>query len=149
MPTSWKSAAQQQQMRGALMSMRAGHIAEHFLGSDGRVGVELVDHGNARREVEREDLFLGQAVEHHDKRTQRVAMGSDQHLFAAQDPGQDFRQVVRPDAGTGVAQAFAARRRYVVGATPDVDLLLTPLGAGVILVEAGKITVIARSAPDP
>src|SRR5690606_21548614 len=40
-------------------------------------------------------------------------------------------------------QALAAGRRDVVRATPDMHLLLAPPGAGVVLVEAGKIAVVA------
>ena len=70
-------------------------------------------------------------------------MSRDENLLATQNARQDFRQVVGPDAGTGVAQAFAARRRDVIGAAPDMNLLLAPLGAGIILVEAGEIAVVA------
>src|SRR6516162_317001 len=52
-------------------------------------------------------------------------------------------QVVRPDAGAGIAQGLAARRRDGVGASPGMDLLLAPFLARVILVEAGEIAVVA------
>src|SRR5690606_30265361 len=43
----------------------------------------------------------------------------------------------------GVAQALAAGRRRVVGAAPDVHLLLAPLGARVVLVEARQVAIVA------
>jgi hypothetical protein len=69
-------------------------------------------------------------------------MGCDQHGLAAQHAGQDLGHVVGPDAGAGVLEALAAGRRHVVGAAPDVDLLLAPFLAGVVLVEAGEIAIV-------
>jgi hypothetical protein len=43
----------------------------------------------------------------------------------------------------GVLQALAARRRHVVGPPPDMDLLLAPFRAGVVLVEARQLAVVA------
>lgn len=107
------------------------------------IGIEAIDHRHAGREVEFEDLFLGQAVEDHDKRAQRIAVGGDQHLLALQHQRQDLGEVIGPDAGAGVAQAFAAGRRNVVGPAPDMHLLLAPLLAGIVLVETGEIAVVA------
>src|SRR5262249_18444627 len=40
-------------------------------------------------------------------------------------------------------EALAARRRHVVGAAPDMDLLLAPALARIVLVEAGEIAIVA------
>ena len=70
-------------------------------------------------------------------------MGGDEHALAAQDVRLDVVDVVGPDAGAGVAERLAAGRRDGVGAAPDVDLLLAPFRARVVLVEAGEIAVVA------
>src|SRR5690606_34247428 len=49
----------------------------------------------------------------------------------------------RPDPGPRIAQALTSRRRDVIGAPPDVHLLLAPFDARLILVHAGKVTIIA------
>ena len=70
-------------------------------------------------------------------------MRGDEHAPAAHHVGQDARQVIGPDARAGVAQAFAARRVDVVGAAPDVHLLLAPFLPRIVLVEAGEVAVVA------
>jgi O-6-methylguanine DNA methyltransferase len=79
-------------MLGWERSMRAGHVAQNFLGSDGGIGVELVDHRHAGRQVDREDLFAIEPVEHHQQRAQRIAVGGNQDLAAAQHARQDVGQ---------------------------------------------------------
>ena len=51
--------------------------------------------------------------------------------------------VIRQRARQRILQALAAGRRHVVGAAPDQHLVLAPFLAGVILVEAGEIAVVA------
>ncbi len=70
-------------------------------------------------------------------------MGGDQNGLLAQHMWLDGVKVIGPDARAGVLQAFAARRRDVIGTAPDVNLFLTPLCAGVILVETGEIAIVA------
>src|SRR5690606_30667339 len=50
---------------------------------------------------------------------------------------------VRQRARQRVAQGFAAGRSDVVGAAPDMNLLLPPFLAGVILVQAREIAIVA------
>jgi len=49
-------------------SVRARHIAENFLVGDCGIGVQLVNHRNAGREIELQDFFLAQSVENHNQR---------------------------------------------------------------------------------
>jgi len=84
-----------------------------------------------------------EAIEDHQERAQGIPMGCDQNSLAAQHAGQDLGHVIGPDAGAGVLEAFATRRRHIIGPAPDVDLLLAPFLARIILVEAGQIAVIA------
>jgi hypothetical protein len=54
-------------------------------------------------------------------------------------------------AGRGVLEAFAARRRHIIGPAPDQHLLFAPLGARIVLVEAAEIAIVAfieRDVPD-
>ena len=69
-------------------------------------------------------------------------MGRDKDGFAAQDAGQDLGHVIGPDARARITQAFAARWRNIIGAAPDMHLLLAPLLAGIILVQAGEIAIV-------
>ena len=64
-------------------------------------------------------------------------------VLAAQHMRLHVVQIIGPDARAGVLQALAAGRRDVVGAAPDMHLLLAPFGAGVVLVEAGEVAIVA------
>src|SRR6201989_1265771 len=70
---------------------------------------------------------------------------------AAKHGGQDLMHVLRQRARERVLEAFAAGRWHVVRPPPDQNLLLAPFLAGVVLVEAGQITIVAfvqRQIPD-
>src|ERR1035437_5841625 len=64
-------------------------------------------------------------------------------MLAAQHARQDFLDVIGQHARGGVAQTLAAGRRDVVGAAPDVHLLLAPFLARVVLVETDQLAVVA------
>jgi hypothetical protein len=83
------------------------------------------------------------AFQRHDQRAQRIAVRRDDDLLAAHDGRQDVEDVVGPDAGAGILQRLAAGRRHVIGTAPDLDLLLAPLGARIVLVEAGEVAIVA------
>ena len=70
-------------------------------------------------------------------------MGCDQHTLAAQHVRQDVLAVIGKSARDSVLQALAAGRGHVIAATPQMDLLLAPFLAGVVLVEPAKIAIIA------
>ena len=55
----------------------------------------------------------------------------------------DLVEVVGPDPRAGIAERLAAGRGDGIGAAPEMDLLLAPLLAGVILVEADEVAVVA------
>src|SRR5665811_1372068 len=64
-------------------------------------------------------------------------------MLTAQHARQDFLDVIGQHARGGVAQTLAAGRRDVVGAAPDVHLLLAPFLARVVLVETDQLAVVA------
>ncbi|MEH2618899.1 hypothetical protein V1285_003845 [Bradyrhizobium sp. AZCC 1620] len=70
-------------------------------------------------------------------------MGGDQRALSAQHAGQDLLHIIGQRARQRILQAFAAGRRHVVGAAPDQHLVLAPFLAGVILVEARQVAVVA------
>src|SRR3569833_1067119 len=88
--------------------------------------VEVVDERDGGRDVEFQHLLAGELVEVHDDRPQRVAVGDDQDIEARLDVGKDVLLEVRQGARGRVLQRFAllSRRGNVVGASPDLDLLL-------------------------
>src|SRR5262245_10481961 len=108
-----------------------------------RIRLEPIDHGHAGAELALEDLLRRQAVEHHHQRAQRIAVCRHQHALAAQHARLDLLDVVGQHACRGILQAFAAGRRDVVGAAPDMHLLSAPLLARVVLVEARELAVVA------
>ena len=57
--------------------------------------------------------------------------------------GEDVLAIIGERARNRILQAFAAGRADVVTAPPDVDLLLAPFLARIVLVEAGQIAVVA------
>src|SRR4029453_16436021 len=69
-------------------------------------------------------------------------MRCNKYRLAAQHMRLHLMQVVGPYPGAGVLQALAAGWRHVVGTAPDMDLLLAPLPAGVILVQAVEIAIV-------
>ena len=70
-------------------------------------------------------------------------MRDHHHALAAQHARQDFLHVIRQHARGRVPQAFAARRRDVVGAAPYQHLLVAPFLARIVLVEADEIAIVA------
>src|SRR5690606_5552201 len=70
-------------------------------------------------------------------------MSCNQHCSAAQYIRLDIVQIIWPDARASILQAFSTRRRYIVRPAPDMHLFFTPFCAGIIFVQARKITIIA------
>ena len=113
-------------------------------------GVEPVDDRHAGGEFALEDALRRQTLQHHHQRAQRIAVRRHQHALAAQHARQNFLDVIGQHARQRVLQALAAGRRDVIGAAPDVHLLLAPFLARVVFVEARRDRRSrARSAPGP
>ena len=72
-----------------------------------------------------------------------IAVCCHQNALATHDPGKDLAHVVGQHPRHRVLQAFAAGRLDVVGSAPEMDLILAPAGAGVVLVQSRQIAVIA------
>ncbi len=70
-------------------------------------------------------------------------MRRHQHVLAAHHPRQDFGHVIGQRARQRVLEALAAGRGDVVGAAPFEYLLLAPFLAGIVLVEADQIAIVA------
>lgn len=70
-------------------------------------------------------------------------MRRHQDVFAFFQFRQDVLVEVRRHARDDILQAFAAGGRHIVGAAPDVHLLLAEFLAGLVLVEAGQVAVVA------
>ena len=100
------------------------------LARDRAVLVELVDDRDAGRKLNVEDLLRGELLEVLDDGAERVAVSGDDDLLAALDAGEDVGLVVRDRALGRKLERLAAGRGDVVGAAPDVDLLLAELLAG-------------------
>ncbi len=129
--------------------------------------VELVDERHAGRDVEPGDVVVGDAVERLDEGTQRVAVGGDHDGQAVGEVGLDLVLPVghqpRHDvlealggrhrgaepgvAGVAVLRELVVlvdgRRRHVVGAAPQHELLLAELLEGLLLVLALQRAVVA------
>ena len=105
--------------------------------------IQPIDKRYAGREFELHDLIGGQPVKRHDERAKRIAVGGDQRRARPGAHRLDLLHCNRATCAPRILQALAARRRHLVGAAPDLHLLLTPFVAGVVLVEAGQIAVVA------
>ena len=108
-----------------------------------RIGAKPVDDRHAGIEFALEYLLRRQALDRHDQRAQRIAVRRDQHALAREHIRLDVVHVIGQRAGQRIFQAFAAGRRHIIGAAPDMDLLFAPFLARVVLVEAGQIAIIA------
>lgn len=112
------------------------------LGGDDLAVLDLVDVRNASRKLLLDDLLAREVLELLDHGAERVTVGGDDDRLASLDEGQDVLVVVRQDTLARELERLALGGRHVVGAAPDKDLLVTPLLAGVVLVEAGERTVV-------
>lgn len=74
---------------------------------------------------------------------ERVAVGGDEDLLALENEGADLLVEVGQGALGGELEGLSAGGRDIVAAPPDVDLLLAPLFAGIVLVEPGELAVVA------
>src|SRR5262245_21564851 len=109
---------------------------------DRRISIQMEDQRHASCKLPFQDLLGVEALQHHHQRAQRIAMRGHEHVLAAQHARQNFLDVVRQHARRGILEALAARRRHVIGAPPDLDLLLAPFLARIVLVKAREVTVI-------
>lgn len=116
---------------------------EDGFAGDAGLGIQRVDVDLAGAEFDLRDILRGDAFDRHNERAEGVAVGGDEGGVGAEYRRQDLVDVVRQHAGDGVAQALAARGGRVVGAAPDVDLLLAELLAGLVLIQAGEVAVVA------
>src|SRR5690606_756205 len=142
------------------------------LGDRDEVLVELVEQRDARRDVEPGDVLVGDAVEVLDERAQRVAVRGDEHGLAGLEVRDDLALPVRQGAlehvlealgahhgGVGVARVrvlrelraeLDLRRRDVVRAAPEHELLLAELLERLLLVLALERAVVTLvEAPRP
>src|ERR1700761_1236132 len=117
--------------------------------------VELVDQGDAGRDVQRRDVLVADLVQVLDQGAQRVAVRHDQDRAAGPEVGHDLVVPVRQHPGQHVLEALGTRpglgrqdgvarvgrlgelvvvgdrrRRDVVGTAPEHELLVTELGPG-------------------
>src|SRR5262249_29181747 len=90
-----------------------------------------------------QDLLGIEALQHHDQRAQRIAVRSHEQALAPQHARQNLLDVVGQYARRGVLEALAAWRRNIVGAPPDMNLLLAPFLARIVLIEAGEVAIVA------
>src|SRR5437660_2495407 len=137
-----------------------------------KVRVQLVHGRDAGRDVQADDVLVGDLVEVLDQRPQRVAVGRDEHHAARSQVGHDPVVPVRQHARHHVLQALAARpqlgreagvagiaglalqrlalqrrRRGVVRAAPEHELLLAVPLERLPLVLPLQRTVVALVQP--
>lgn len=70
-------------------------------------------------------------------------MGDHEDVLALLDVTEDGALKKWEGAFAGVFEGFAAGRGDVVGSAPDMDLLFAIFFAHIVLIESGKVTVIA------
>src|SRR5438093_1590248 len=147
-------------------------IAEVAMANGPEVAVELVDERRARRDVQADDLLVGDTVEVFHERPQAVAMGGhedpasganlggDVRVPERQEPGDRVLERLRPrylrrhEVGVSPIVAGEARivlferwRRHVVAPPPDADLVLAVCACGLRLVQALEGAVVALVEP--
>src|SRR6476620_683496 len=129
--------------------------------------VQLVDERHTRRDVEAGDVLVGDAIERLDQGAQRVAVGGHHDGQAVGEIGLDLvlpvghearddvlealggrhRGAEPPVAGVAVLRELVVRvdgrRRHVVRAAPQHELLLAELLEGLLLVLALQRAVVA------
>ncbi len=84
-----------------------------------------------------------QTLEDHHQGAERVAVGGDNDVLALSDLGPDGAIVIRLNSRQCVLEAFAARRRDVIGSPPELHLRFAPFMSRLVLVEAGQLAVVA------
>lgn len=89
------------------------------------------------------DIVVRDVLNILDHGAEGVAMSCDDDVLALLDEGQDLLVVVGPDTLRGELERLAAGRGDIVAAAPDVHLVLAPLLARVVLVEARELAVVA------
>src|SRR5215471_6357850 len=94
--------------RGHRRADRRG-VAEVIMLQRLQLAVELVDERLAGRDVETNDLLVGDVVEILDQRPQAVAVRSDDHALPRAHGRRDHAVPVRQKAGDGVLEALGAR----------------------------------------
>ena len=132
------------------------------------IGVELVNQRNAGRDVQLQDLLLGEIVEIHDKRAEAVAVGGNDHLFSGLHSRGDFFMPEGKEAFDGILQTLGKGEmglgdaciagimsgpalvgflerwwRNVIATAPDQNLLVAELRGGLGFVEALERSVVA------
>mmetsp|Transcript_2768 Transcript_2768/g.5761 ORF Transcript_2768/g.5761 Transcript_2768/m.5761 type:complete len:283 (+) Transcript_2768:109-957(+) len=151
----------------------AGEQAHRALTLDRlEVLVELVHERDARRDLERGDLLVGDGVEALEDPPDRVAVGCDEDRLASLKGGRDVRVPVGQRALDRVLEALGegdvrhsdvrilvivprpvgtarldGRRRSREGAAPLLHLLVAVLGDGLLLVETCEPAVHALVEP--
>src|SRR5688572_5053163 len=90
------------------------------------VFLQPVDDRNAGVQFALDDAVRTEPVEHHHQRAQRVAVRDHEHMLAAQHARLNLLDVIRQHARGSVAQTFTAGRGDIIGAAPDMHLLLAP-----------------------
>ena len=96
--------------RPARRRLRGGRIAEVVVADRLEVVVELVDERDAGRDVQLDDLRLGDVVEILHERAQAVAVRGDEHALARADRRRDRLVPVRQEARDRVLERFGQRQ---------------------------------------
>src|SRR5450830_186604 len=134
-------------------------VAQVVMADRFQVGIEFVDQGLAVGNVQADDVFVADPVEHLDQGAQAVAVGGNQNLAAGADRRRNFLVPGRHHARHRVLQAFGQgnlaaleagvagigergalvgfrqrRRRGVVAAAPDQHLRIAIFGGRFSLV---------------
>jgi AraC family transcriptional regulator of adaptative response/methylated-DNA-[protein]-cysteine methyltransferase len=75
---------------------RQGKLRRQFFHlRHGRIRIEPIDQRHAGGEFALDNAIGRQALQHHDQRTQRIAMCGDEYALALEHARQDFRDVIR------------------------------------------------------
>src|SRR5581483_4315084 len=89
------------------------------------------------------DILRRQAIEPHDERAKRIAVGDDEDILAGLKLGGDTLLEKGHHTLGGVLQTLASGRSDVIRALPEMDLLGPPTAARLILVDADELAVVA------
>jgi len=130
--------------------------------------IELVDEGYRCWDVEIDNVFLRDVIKVFDNSAYRVSVRDDEHIFAFKYLRADSIVPERYHTLHAISKTFCARQaiardlgvarvipghslivffedgwRDIVGAAPDLDLLLAVLGSSFALVEALQAAIVA------
>ena len=92
----------------AIPSIKIDAVLEIFVGIQPKIGIEVVNNGDARWNFNFQDFLRAQPLNLHDDRTKAVSMSRDEHVLALRDEAE-----CRQQFGAAYAEYMKTSKRFV------------------------------------